>query len=490
MQQPLIALQVLTVSYGPKIVLDNVSLELQKGHILGIAGDSGSGKTTLALAIPGLLSGQAQIKGKLHLDGQIIDLADQAAMLQYRGKNITYIAQEPATALNPVLTCGSQIAECMVLHLGLQWPEARLQALQWLEKVQIADPERTYNAYPHEQSGGQLQRVAIAMALCTRPSLLIADEPTTALDATVQKSVLDLIRALQADLGTTMLLISHDAAVLRYMCYEVLYLNKGHLQTELLPMPELAVRPNLVDIPAQSPVFESIISVSYPVGKSFWRSQPQSWLHAVDAVPISLFEGQCLGVVGESGSGKSSLGRALAEQMGMANGGAVIIDQHPAAALNPVMSVGHAIQEIVQLAHKKNTTTQKKELTLKLLETVGLGHEYYDRLPHQLSGGQKQRVCIARALARSPKVLICDEIVSGLDPDNQGLVLATLRDLQTKHRLSVVFISHDLDLVGRISEWILVMHQGKLVENGDTRIVLDAPQERYTQELLAARLNV
>jgi peptide/nickel transport system ATP-binding protein len=488
MQESSISLEHLSVAYGNQKVLDDVSLLLEKGQILGIAGQSGSGKTTLGLAIPGLLSGSAQVMGKLQLQGQTIDLSKPAALAPYRGKHIGYIAQEPASALNPVLTCGQQMAETMVHLLGLTGPAARQKALEWLQNVQITEPERTFHSYPHEQSGGQLQRVAIAMALCTNPSLVIADEPTTALDATVQKSVLDLLKSLQATLGTTMLFISHDTAVLRYMCSSVCYLEKGRLVGQTPVLEEKKEKRSVRENKSQVPVFESVINVSYPVGKSFWRTKPLSWLHAVEAVAVSLFAGQCLGVVGESGSGKSSLGRAIADQMGQAEGGAVIIDQHPAAALNPLLRVGRAVQEIVQIAHQSYTAQQSKEAALALLRAVGLGAEYYDRRPAQLSGGQKQRICIARALARAPKVLVCDEIISGLDPENRDMVLATLRTLQAQGQLAVMFISHDLGIVGRISDQIMVLHNGKLVEYGPADAIIEQPKEDYTKELLAAQL--
>ncbi len=481
----------LTVQYGQLNIVNNVSFSIEKGKILGIAGASGSGKTTLALAIPGLLSSQATVQGQLTIGTDSFPLHDARQLAAVRGKKIGFVFQEPYSSLNPVLTCGQQIAETIVLHLGTSPQDTRDLVAQWLQKVQIQDIERTINAFPHELSGGQLQRIMIAMALCGQPEVLIADEPTTALDVTVQKSVLDLLKSLQQELQLTMLLVSHDTKVLRYMCNHIATMEQGHMQT-IVPVQRVAAPDRVTHThtpaPNATPIFEHPgITVTYPKKRNFW-GKPKQWFNAVDQVPVRVYAGECLGIVGESGSGKTSLGKAIAEQNGYAKGGTVIIDQHPASALNPSMRIGDALFETVQHFSPLLDREAARKRVVQLLEWVELPEEMYHRYPHQLSGGQKQRVCIARALSANPTLLICDEIVSGLDSVTQQAVLQLLKNLQHQRQCGIVFITHDLDIVRQISDRIMVLYQGILQEEQTTDRLFAQPAQPYTRTLLAARL--
>lgn len=482
----------LTVQYGQLKIVNNVSFSIEKGKILGIAGASGSGKTTLALAIPGLLSGQATVQGQLTIGSNSFSLRDAHQLAAVRGKKIGFVFQEPFSSLNPVITCGQQIAETIALHLGTNPQDTRDLVVQWLQKVQIQDVERTVNAFPHELSGGQLQRIMIAVALCGQPEVLIADEPTTALDVTVQKSVLDLLKNLQQELQLTMLLVSHDTKVLRYMCDHIATMEQGQIQT-IVPVQGMPTTDQVTHTPPAinanaKPIFEHPgITVTYPKKRNFW-GKPKQWFSAVDQVPVRVYAGECLGIVGESGSGKTSLGKAIAEKNGFATGGTVIIDQHPASALNPSMRIGDALFETVQHFSPLLDREAARQRVVQLLEWVELPEEMYHRYPHQLSGGQKQRVCIARALSAHPTLLICDEIVSGLDPVNQQAVLQLLKNLQHQHQCAIVFITHDLDIVRQISDRIMVLHQGVLQEEQTTEMLFEQPAQPYTRTLLAARL--
>jgi ABC-type glutathione transport system ATPase component len=481
----------LTVQYGQRNIVNKVSFSIEKGKILGIAGASGSGKTTLALAIPGLLSDRATVGGTLTLGTDSFNLAHADTIANLRGKKIGFVFQEPLSSLNPVLTCGQQIAETVALHLGTNPSETGTKVREWLQKVQIQDIERTMNAFPHELSGGQLQRVMIAIALCGQPDLLIADEPTTALDVTVQKSVLDLLKDLQQALQLTTLLVSHDTKVLRYMCDHIGTMKDGDM-IEIAPVLPAVHSDGIPTTGPQQPgtplVFEHPgITVSYPAKRSFW-GKPKHWFNAVDAVPVRVYAGECLGIVGESGSGKTSLGQAIAQHCGYAKGGAVIIDQHPASALNPSLTVGEALLETVRHFSPQLRHQDARQRVAQLLEWVELPQDTISRYPHEISGGQKQRVCIARGLSAAPTLLICDEIVSGLDPINQKAVLQLLKNLQRQRQCAIVFITHDLDVVREISDRIMVMHQGKLQEEQPTELLFRQPQQPYTHQLLAARL--
>jgi len=464
------------------------------------------------------------------------------------------IFQESMSALNPVMRCGEQVAEAIRLHLSKDQSAAKKNVLELFEKVQLPDPERIYSDYPHELSGGQMQRVMIAMAISCSPDLLIADEPTTALDVTVQKSILKLIADLKTKSNSAVLFITHDLGVVAEVAdrIAVMYLGKiveegpveqifkspKHPYTKSLlacrPPLDRKVRrlPTVADfINADSQYEEEIWDVSSLnkrraflelqenllevqnlgvrfVGKKNWYGKPLDYIEAVKDVSFVLKKGETLGLVGESGSGKTTLSHAIlkltsaykgkvifegknileldAEELRLWRKGFQIIFQDPASALNPRMTVGRAIVEPMSVHGIYNSKAERVESALSLLEKVGLKKEHFDRYPHEFSGGQKQRICIARALALKPKFIICDESVSALDVSVQAQVLNLLLDLQEEFELTYIFISHDLSVVQMMSDRILVMNNGEVVEEGYPEDILNAPREPYTQRLIDA----
>lgn len=501
---PVLHINRLTVQYGDRKVLDEVSLFLYPSQTLGIAGASGSGKSTLALAIPHLLSDAAQVRGEIVFNGKSLPGLPPSQFRSIRGAEIGFIFQEPQTALNPLLQCGAQVSEVIQYHQRCSAKEARERTIEWFKKVQLPDPESTWSAYPHQLSGGQQQRVMIALALCCTPTLLIADEAVTALDATVQKSILDLLKKLQQELHLTILFISHDMGVIRYIADEMVVMHQGKIVEQgpvatILSAPAHEHTRELLRYQSQpphsaptantsEPMFQSgPVTVRYPVGIQ-WPFMPKKTFTAVDGAEIKLFPGECLGVVGESGSGKSSLAREVFQLMGGAQAHVAFISQHPHAALNPRMTIGDAVMEPLLVHHLASKKTEARAQALELLASVGLDEGYFDRFPHQLSGGQKQRVCIARALAVRPQALICDEIVSALDLSVQWSILELLERLRQQYQLTVLFISHDLVVIRRICSRVMVMYQGKIVETNTVEQLFNAPQSAYTKELLSAIL--
>lgn len=513
-----------------------VSFELSRGRTLGIVGESGSGKTVTALSISGLLPRTALVEGEkwLQVGGDEAPMAlhglTEAAMSRVRGRHVGMIFQEPMSSLNPVMRCGEQVAEVLRHHLGMVGAEAEQHVRMWLDRVKLRDLGRIYRSYPHELSGGQKQRVMIAMAMCCRPALLIADEPTTALDVTVQQAVLALMRELQEETGTACIFISHDLGVIGEIAHEVMVMrggevvdggtvNKvmaggGHVYTRGL----LACRPLLRNRLERLPVIGEEGEVRVVTRESelamlesmrdrtvllavdglrvVYPGKPV--VEAVSGVSFQLRQGEVLGVVGESGSGKTTLARCVVGLVGAASGRICyageeirygelhreiqMIFQDPYASLNPRYTVGRTIEEPLRLLGKDNIPGRRNAL----LEQVGLGEAYAERYPHELSGGQRQRVCIARALSVSPKVLICDESVSALDVSVQAQVLNLLQDLRDRVGLAILFITHDLSVVRQVCDRVLVMREGRVVEEGNVMDLVEAPREVYTQELLRA----
>lgn len=558
--------------------VDDISFDVYRGETLGIVGESGSGKSVTALSLmrlipsPGqVLNGQTLYQRQAEVPELDLRALPRRKMRRYRGKELAMIFQEPMSSLNPVFRCGDQVAEAIRHHLKLGETAARERVLELFEQVQLPQPSRIYRAYPHQLSGGQKQRVMIAMAMSCQPGLLIADEPTTALDVTVQKAILDLMAKLRAELHSSILFITHDLAVIAEIADRVLVMFNGKIVEEgtvdaIFSKPQhpytkslLACRPplnyrlrrlpvvsdfmettteadgtlTLVEKPAslqsivlkqRVPDMEQLkrqrelkqktpllrvegLQTWFPGQKDFW-GRTRSHIKAVDDVSFEVYPGETLGLVGESGCGKTTLGRSL---LGLTpvRAGQVwykgqpliglspvewkplrqemqIIFQDPYASLNPRMTIGDAIMEPMQVHGLYSTDDERFERVLQLLETVSLAPEHFNRYPHEFSGGQRQRVAIARALALNPKFIICDESVSALDVSVQAQVLNLLMELREKYRFTYIFISHDLSVVKFMSDRMIVMNEGRIVEEGFSDEVYANPQQAYTQQLIEA----
>ncbi|MFZ4426361.1 MAG: dipeptide ABC transporter ATP-binding protein [Saprospiraceae bacterium] len=543
--KPLIAVQGLRVFFqgagSRDEVLRGIDLAIYPGETLGIVGESGCGKTLTALALGGLLPPAAGVSCQSfswQLETGALDLKNfrQESFARLRGNELAYIFQDPGAALNPVLTCGAQIEETLAHHAGCRGKAARKMALEWLDRVGLPEPERIFRAYPHEVSGGQKQRVMIASALCAGPRLLIADEPTTSLDTTVQRHILDLLKDLKRALGLSALFISHDLGIIGEMADRVLVMQEGSVVEQkpvrqLFYAPEhpytralLACRPSLPKVLEALPsLIDSEAGRQTAVGSTLlqaeglsagFRVRPRSifgkadWLQAVDGVSFDLHAGETLGVVGESGSGKSTLARVLLGLVPAQTGkitfegkemtgvgpaewqqlrkGLQLVFQDPFTALNPRQRVGEALIEPLRVHQRDVDRHIHEEMVFDLMKKVGLSDKYLDRYPHELSGGQRQRVGIARALALRPRVLVCDEPVTALDVSVQAMVLDLLKSLQQELGLAYLFISHDLATVAFMSQRIMVMKNGKIIESGSTRNTLVHPVQPYTRELLKA----
>ncbi|MCB9045552.1 MAG: ABC transporter ATP-binding protein [Chitinophagales bacterium] len=527
------------------IAVENISFHIDKGRTLAIVGESGSGKSLTALSLMGLLPPGAKQEGIIVLataDGTQ-DISTNAATL--RGSAIGMVFQEPMSSLNPVMRIGKQVTEAIMLHRAVSEQEAKTIAIDWLRKVKLPEPDKIYNRYPHQLSGGQKQRVMIAMAMCNNPALLIADEPTTALDVTVQKEVIELMRVLQKEEGAAMVFITHDLALAAQIADDVLVMQQGKVMEQgpvdkVLQHPEhpytkalLACRPsaehkgkrlNIVadfldgDVQGKSverydntitdiPILEvNKLKVWFETTHN-WMGRTTGYYKAVDDVSFVLKKGEVLGLVGESGCGKSTISKSLVgllpvhEGQVMFNGKDLatirqkewrsvrkdiqMIFQDPFASLNPRMSVGDMLMEPLEVHHIVPRTERKKEAQ-RLLDIVQLPVDSVRRYPHQFSGGQRQRLGIARALAVRPKLLICDESVSALDVSVQAQILNLLKDLQSEFDLSYLFISHDLNVVHYISDRVMVMQTGKIVETGNAEQVLKHPANDYTKKLIEA----
>ncbi|MET0425736.1 MAG: ABC transporter ATP-binding protein, partial [Actinoplanes sp.] len=500
----------LRIRFGDRLAVDGLSFELPPGGALGIVGESGSGKSATALALLGLHS-TAQVDGRITFDGADLTTLTPRRWRDVRGARIAMVFQEPLTALSPFHTIGDQIAEVYRIHTGASRRAARDRAVEVLGQVHIPDPARRAAAYPHQFSGGMRQRALIAMALACRPQVIVADEPTTALDVTVQAQILDLLDEVRRTTGASLLLISHDLGVVAGSTDEVVVMRAGRTvergaTTEVLVTPRDPYTRALLDaVPKPGRVREitgePLLRLT-GVRKHFRPARHGSLrrpepIRAVDDVTLDVRQGETLGIVGESGTGKTTLARMMVGLIPPSAGtitfdGADIqqrrgrsvqmVFQDPLSSLNPRRSVGESIADPLRLQGVRQPRPQVTDL----LDRVGLAAAEYDRYPHQLSGGMRQRVGIARALAGRPRLIVCDEPVSSLDVTTQAQVLTLLEDLREEFDLTLVVVSHDLAVLRRIADRVAVLSEGAIVEIGDTAQVYEQPQHPYTKELLTA----
>ena len=584
---PLLTVQNLTVDFhsqrGHTRAVDDVSFAVGRGEVVAIVGESGSGKSVTSLALLGLLSkpaahiesGSALFASEKMGEVDLLKLTE-TQLQQVRGNDISMIFQEPMTSLNPVLTCGYQVVEALLLHTALSKQEAEARTIELFTEAQLPRPAQIFKAYPHEISGGQKQRVMIAMAMACRPALLIADEPTTALDVTVQARILQLIRDLRREYGTAVLFITHDLGVVAEIADRIIVMYRGKVVEQgavldIFTKPQhpytrglLACRPRLSIGKNQLPVVADFMQVDaagnlvarasgigqeplqtsfaelqtnsettktfpveqktrstadspllqvedlrvyFPIRKGFF-SRTTEFVRAVNDVSFTIYPGETVGLVGESGCGKTTLGRALLRLTEPTSGRILfegtdlaalpsgelrhrrrefqLVFQDPYAALNPMLTVGEAILEPLRVHGVGSSRAEQKARVRELLRTVGLSDDAEQRYPHEFSGGQRQRICIARALALRPKLIVCDESVSALDVSVQAQVLNLLNDLKRELGITYLFITHDLSVARFMSDRLLVMSQGKIVESGPAAEVYARPQHPYTQQLLAA----
>jgi peptide/nickel transport system ATP-binding protein len=538
------------------------SFALKKGETIGIVGESGSGKSVTSLAIMRLHSSSGTIiDGEVLLNGTNILQIPEDEMREIRGNRIAMIFQEPMTSLNPVLTCGFQVTEAIRVHLGVNKQEAKEKTIKLFKEVQLPRPESIFDSYPHQLSGGQKQRVMIAMALSCDPEILIADEPTTALDVTVQKTIIDLLLRLKAERHMSLIFISHDLGVVSEIADRVIVMYKGDIVEEAtakkifsdpqhpytkgllacrpspdhhlkkLPIvadfldadnkvvsietirdryvyPDKEIKQRKENLYAQQPILKiNELCTWFPVGSGLF-SKKHDVVKAVNKVSFDVYPGETLGLVGESGCGKSTLGRSILRLIEPTSGDVnfentdlrnlnkrdmrnmrrdiQIIFQDPYSSLNPRLTIGDSLMEPLLVHHLYENNTKRKQKVLELLEKVNLPAGYFNRYPHEFSGGQRQRIVIARALALKPKFIICDESVSALDVSVQAQVLNLIRELQQEFNLTYIFISHDLSVIKHISDRIMVMNKGEIIETGDPDEIYHHPKMEYTKKLIAS----
>lgn len=535
-------------------LIDDISFRIDKGKTLALVGESGSGKSITSKAIMQLLNTKVfQQEGSIKLqkkDGQLLDILEPTdqTYFKYRGFDAGMIFQEPMTALNPVMRIGDQITETLHAHHKLNSSLAKVKALDWIQKVQLPDPENIIYRYPHQLSGGQKQRVMIAMAMCCEPALLIADEPTTALDSTTQKEILLLLKDLQSKTGMALLFISHDLGIVKEMADDVAVMQKGkiveynskgnlfedpqhpytkalmqcrplnYVKGERIAVDEIDnkeantlianVKASNINLSASESLLETDkLSVIYAGKRSFFGKSTKDY-EALKEVNLQIYKGETVGLVGESGCGKTTLSRALLGLTPITKGEIhllgkrynketyplfkerfkeiQVVFQDPYASLNPRIRIGEVIEEPLIIHKRFGKRKVAREYVTDLLEKVQLKSDIYKRYPHQLSGGQRQRLVIARALAMQPDLIIWDESVSALDVRIQGQILNLLNDLKAQYHFSSLFISHDLSVIKYISDRIYVMQQGRIVESGSPDEIWNSPKEPYTRRLLEA----
>jgi len=536
MSENILQVKNLTVSTGTGTkktdIVNNISFTIERGETFVLLGESGSGKSITALSIMRLLPAAIKISdGSVILHTTNLFQLPENKMRKIRGAKIGMIFQEPQTSLNPVLTAGQQISETLRQHDNLSKKQCIKRSIELLDAVGIPDAERRINEYPHQFSGGMKQRIMIAIALAGKPDLLIADEPTTALDVTIQAQVLNLLRKLQSETGMSILFITHDIGVASQMANHIAVMQNGSIvelktKKELFSNPENSYTQKLFDaIPSwekrtDKNEIEEIertertsllkvkdLKVYYPIRKGIFK-RTIGHVRAVDSVTIDLHAGETVAIVGESGSGKTTMGKGILQLLEVTSGDInyqktdlnrldapslrklrsdiQIVFQDPYSSMNPRMMVNDIIQEGMLAQGVGESKKERDEHTVKLLEQVGLLPEHRYRYPHEFSGGQRQRICIARALAVKPKLIICDEPTSALDVSVQAQILSLLKDLQKEYQLGYLFITHNISVVEYIAHYVAVMYEGKIVEQGAVEKILKNPKNPYTKNLLSA----
>ncbi|MDB4709595.1 ABC transporter ATP-binding protein [Flavobacteriaceae bacterium] len=531
-------------------VVKKISFDLKENKILGIVGESGSGKSVTSLAVLGLLPKNTVQEGTIFFDEKNLLKISDKEFQQIRGNKIAMIFQEPMSSLNPTLTCGSQVAEVLKQHTGLNKKEMYEEVISLFQKVKLPLPDRIFNSYPHQISGGQKQRVMIAIAIACKPDLLIADEPTTALDVTVQKEIILLLKELQKENKMSILLISHDLSLVSEIADDVIILFKGEIvekgnTTDIFHSPQhdytkglINSKPNLNQRLKKLPTVEDFIKNKIFTNvytkrerdayhSKIYRLKPlleivdlkkyfntsvgftrKPLIKAVDTISFKLYEGETLGLVGESGCGKTTLGRSIMQLEKVTSGKIFykgkdithlsktalrnlrkeiqIIFQDPFSSLNPRISIGNAILEPMNVHGVLSNYKERKVYVIELLKKVGLEEDHFNKYPHEFSGGQRQRIGIARAIALKPKIIICDESVSALDVSVQAQVLNLLNELKSTFNFSYIFISHDLSVVKYMSDQLVVMNKGKIEEIDDADTIYKSPKSEYTKNLIDA----
>jgi microcin C transport system ATP-binding protein len=532
LNQPLLSVRDLSVAFAQggreQVAVDHVSFDIAAGETVALVGESGSGKSVSALSVLKLLPypTASHPSGSILFNGEDLLGRSDVELRRVRGRDITMIFQEPMTSLNPLHTIERQIGEVLKLHQGMSDRQAKERALELLLEVGIREPEKRLDAYPHQLSGGQRQRVMIAMALANEPKLLIADEPTTALDVTVQAQILELLDGLKAKNGMSMLFITHDLGIVRRIADRVCVMNRGriveegpterifadpqHDYTRHLLAAEPKGSPPKTDATARPVMTGEDVKVWFPIKRGFLR-RTVDHVKAVDGIDVTVRAGQTIGVVGESGSGKTTLGLALCRMI-QSKGGirfgdrpidslsfnqmrplrreVQIVFQDPFGSLSPRMSVSEIIEEGLRIHQPRLGAEERDALVVDVLNEVGLDPKTRFRYPHEFSGGQRQRIAIARAMVLKPKFVMLDEPTSALDMSVQAQVVDLLRDLQKRHDLAYLFISHDLKVVRALANEVIVMRNGKVVEAGPSAAIFENPQTDYTKALIAAAFDI
>jgi len=532
MTDQLLTIKDLSVAFGQggneSVAVSNVNVTVNKGQTVALVGESGSGKSVTALSVMQLLPYPFahHPEGSINYLGQELVGAGPTVMEAVRGNNISMIFQEPMTSLNPLHTIDRQISESLKLHKGLSGKAAKTRVLELLNLVGIRNAKSRLKAYPHELSGGQRQRVMIAMALANEPELLIADEPTTALDVTIQAQILELLTRLQEKLGMALLLITHDLGIVRKMADHIHVMTDGqivesgnvddifnhpkHAYTQHLLAAEPAELPKRSSDKQSNVLIANNIKVSFPI-KGGLLGRVKHYVHACDNLSLELQAGRTLGVVGESGSGKTTLGLALLRliqsegeilfndislhdkqqnELRAIRKSVQIVFQDPFGSLSPRLSILQIVEEGLKVHHPEMSKEDRSDAVSQVLLEVGLDASALHRFPHEFSGGQRQRIAIARAMVLKPSVVILDEPTSALDMSVQAQIVELLQTLQEKHQLAYLFISHDLKVVRALSDKIIVMRDGKIVESGEAHKVLNHPEQPYTRELMRAAFDI